>query len=92
MGLLSGKPEPEPESKQPTTREINDYLRSATKPNSPNRMLDGWSMPIADAVWYLNPVGGPTVELYRHEIVEYVGMLRAAGVEPAPISNWRAHQ
>jgi hypothetical protein len=78
--------------KAPTTRLINDYLRSATTPNSPNRMLEGWSMPINGAVWYLNPVGGPTVELYRHEIIEYVGMLKAAGIEPRPISNWRGHQ
>lgn len=69
-------------------QEINDigrHLMAAATPNSPNRVLTSWRVVRPGAIWELNPIDGPVVELYRHEIVHYVGMLKAAGIEPKPI-------
>lgn len=73
---------PDPPLTKAEIDEINRYLMAAAKPNSKTRILDGWAMPVPGGVWELIPIDGPVVELYRHEILEYVAMLQAAGLKP----------
>ena len=49
---------------------------AAAKPNSPNRILESWRMMVHGGVWVLYPVDAPRSELYRHEILQYVEMLK----------------